>query len=243
MPRFFAETDMEDPQYTVTGEDAKHLIKSLRVKVGEHIVFSTPSQMDVETEVANVERNAVTFQILGRKKNDTETKIGFHLYACLSKGEKFEQVIRQTTELGISEITPVLSKFCVSRPDERSMEKKLERYQKIAKEAAGQSGRGKIPVIHDLMIFDKALVSSAEENDCTLFYYEDSEASIREMKLPENPQKIGFFIGSEGGFSREEAQAAAILGFPMISLGKRILRTETAPVAALSVLNYYFHEI
>lgn len=243
MPRFFAESDMDEPLYTVTGEDAKHLSKALRVKIGEHIVFSTPSLYDVETEVVSVDRNAVTVQILGKQKNETETNVQYHLYACLSKGEKFEQVIRQTTELGVSEITPVLSKFCVSRPDEKSMEKKLERYQKIAREAAGQSGRGKIPIIHDLLLFDQAIEHSAEHNDCTLFYYEDSKSSIREMKLPENLKKLGFFIGSEGGFSREEAQSVALLGFPMLTLGRRILRTETAPVVALSVLNFYFDEM
>lgn len=243
MPRFFADSDMEEPTYTVTGEDAKHLSRVLRVKTGEHIIFSTPSCYDVETEVVNVERSAVTVRVLGKTKNDTETKIQYHLYACLSKGEKFDQIVRQTTELGISEITPVLSKFCISRPEEKSMEKKVERYQKIAREAAGQSGRGKIPMIHPLMSFENAIESSAEINDCTLFYYEDSTASLRDMKLPENPEKIGYFIGSEGGFSREEAQEVAILGFPMISLGKRILRTETAPVAALAMLEFYFNDM
>lgn len=243
MPRFFADSNMEEPFYIVTGEDAKHLARSLRVQVGEHLTFSTPSLEDVETEVIEVDRHAVKVQILGRKKNETETKINYHLYGCMTKGDKFEKIIRQTTELGVCEITPVLSKFCVSRPDEKSIKKKIERYQKIAYEAACQSGRGKVPVIHEMISFEKAVKDSSEKNDLSLFYYEDSDASLRDMYIPKEIQKLGIFIGSEGGFSREEAQQAALLGFPMITLGSRILRAETAPVAAISVLNYFFEEM
>ena len=151
-----------------------------------------------------------------------------------------EWIIQKAVELGAAEIVPVSSRRCVVRLDDKKKEKKLARWQTIAEAAAKQSGRGKIPKIHTVLSFSQAL-SYAEELDTVLIPYELSDnmaESVEVMKKAAEGRSIGIFIGPEGGFERSEVEAAMEAGAAPVSLGKRILRTETAGMTALSVLMF-----
>ena len=162
------------------------------------------------------------------------------LFQALPKKDKMEWIIQKAVELGAAEIVPVSSRRCVVRLDDKKKEKKLARWQTIVEAAAKQSGRGKIPEIHTVLSFSQAL-SYAEELDTVLIPYELSDnmaESVEVMKKAAGGRSIGIFIGPEGGFERSEVEAAMEAGAAPVSLGKRILRTETAGMTALSVLMF-----
>lgn len=147
-----------------------------------------------------------------------------------------EWILQKAVELGASEIVPVLTERCISRPDEKSMDKKLARWQKIAVEASKQCGRGRIPAVCPLMRFSEA-ARALGKMEKGLFFYEKGGLPLKEsLRAP--AKQIGIFVGAEGGFSPEEARLAQESGAVCVSLGNRILRCETAPLAALSAILY-----
>ena len=158
------------------------------------------------------------------------------LYQALPKGDKMNFIVQKCVELGVSRIVPVITARCVSRPDEKSLKKKIARWQKIALQAAQQSRRGIIPEVC-LCISLKQAAEQSAENDKNIFFYELGGESVKNI-LTEKPKTIGMFIGSEGGFEEAEAELVLSHGATAATLGKRILRAETAPLAALSVIMY-----
>ena len=152
----------------------------------------------------------------------------------MPKQDKAELIIQKCTELGAAEIVFFLSRRCVSRPDEKPAQKKLIRWQKIAEEAAKQSGRGEIPVIRGILSFDEA-VNSFADKDISLFCYENGGQRLSEADIS-SANTCGIMIGAEGGFDRDEEEKACAAGATPIWLGKRILRCETAPLCALSAV-------
>ena len=231
-PRFFADTSGES--VVITGEDAKHISTVLRMKAGELAVLCDENGEDSLCRITAVNKDYVEFAVMDRQKNEAEPDVFVTLYQCLPKGDKMDFIVQKATELGVSRVVPVLSKRCVSRPDEKNAGKKIQRWQKIAEEASKQCGRGKIPQIGDLTDFKKAVAEYSVEKTGILFY---ECGGMKLSKLPlENAKEIGVFIGSEGGFEAEEAKFAVEHGIVAATLGKRILRCETAPVAALAVL-------
>ncbi len=230
MPRFFIQPVAGDT-VTLTGEDALHISRSLRMQVGEKITLSDGQGTDYEARLTGV-GGEVTAHILSRRPCVTEPRVKITLFQAMPKGDKMEFIIQKATELGVSAIRPVLTAYCVSRPDEKSMKKKLERYQKIAKEAAGQSGRGIIPKILPLQL----LAAAAEQMPAkTIFFYEKGGARLSAIVSPQD-REIGVIVGSEGGFSPEEADFLAKKGVYTATLGTRVLRCETAPITGLSVI-------
>ena len=175
-------------------------------------------------------------KILSKRPCENEPDVFVTLFQALPKGDKMDYIVQKCVELGVSRIVPVLSARCVSRPDQKSLKKKRERWQKIALQAAMQSRRGIIPEVADCVSFPQA-VALAEENEKNVFFYELGGDSVKEI-LKEKPKTAGMFIGSEGGFEAEEASLALAHGAQAATLGKRILRAETAPLAALSVIMY-----
>ena len=155
---------------------------------------------------------------------------------CLCKGDKLETVTQKAVELGAAEIWPVESARCVVRLDGKGAEKKVSRLRKVAREAAMQSGRGKIPQVLPPVPLEKALRAAAREGEI-LFFYERGESSLRQA-LEESGERLFVFVGPEGGFAPEEAELARSLGGRVLTLGPRILRTETAPLAALAAIFY-----
>ena len=231
-PRFFGQSDGE--RAFITGEDAKHLGAVLRMKAGELVVLCDNNGTDSLCRICLCQKEMVELEVLESRKNDAEPSVEITLFQCLPKSDKMDFIVQKATELGVSAVVPVLSKRCVSRPDEKSSVKKTDRWQKIAEEAAKQSGRGRIPQILPLTNFGKAVEEYSGKGTGILFY-ECGGKRVTEL-ITEKTAKIGIFIGSEGGFEPEEAAFAEERGIALATLGKRILRCETAPVAALAVL-------
>lgn len=235
MPRFFIDT-IPDKNAIITGEDAKHIQKVLRMKVGEALVVCDKQGTDYFCEISGFDEGDVQLSVNDRAPSQSEPTVSVRLFQALPKGEKMDWIIQKAVELGVEEIVPVLTHRCVSRPDERSWKKKKERYNRIALEAAKQSGRGRIPQVTDLRSFSAA-VTEMKQAQCPILFYEKSTAELKET-LREPHQSFAVMIGAEGGFEEDEVAYASEQGIAILSLGKRILRCETAPLAALSVLMY-----
>ena len=231
MAWFFTDNEITSDIYRVDGENAKHL-RVLRVRTGEAVTLVTPAGIQCDGEIAEITSSDIAVKILSKRPCENEPDVFVTLFQALPKGDKMDYIVQKCVELGVSRIVPVLSARCVSRPDQKSLKKKRERWQKIAL----QGRRGIIPEVADCVSFPQA-VALAEENEKNVFFYELGGDSVKEI-LKEKPKTAGMFIGSEGGFEAEEASLAIAHGAQAATLGKRILRAETAPLAALSVIMY-----
>lgn len=232
MPRFFKEDFEANP--FLEGADANHIARSLRMRVGEALTVSDSKGTDFNCVISGINPDRVELEIKEVQKNESEPDISVTLCTCLLKGDKFESVIRHSVELGVTEIMPILSTNCVSRPDGKSLKSKGERWQKIAVEAAGQCGRGILPTVLNTTELS-AFIKTIPDYDLVLFFYEVGGEPLGET-IWENDtaKKIAIITGPEGGFTAKEAEMLAEAGAKTISLGKRILRAETAPLAALT---------
>ena len=177
-------------------------------------------------------------EVLERRESTTEAKVKVSVYMAFPKADKLEHVIQKATELGAFEIVAFPSSRCVSRPDEKSLKKKLERWQKIAASAAEQSGRGRVPQVRVLGSFKEALQQAATA-DKALMFYENEQAVTLKMALSSGEYTmVSLLTGPEGGLEEKEVEQARDAGLQVCTLGKRILRCETAPLCALSAVMY-----
>ncbi len=234
MPRFFSQNIIED-KAIISGGDAVHISKSLRMKKGEEIIVCDTKGTDYVCELSEFGEDVIS-KIISSHKSETEPNVFVTLYQAMPKNDKLELIIQKCVELGVSKIVPVITKRCVSRPDEKSMEKKLLRYNKISLEAAKQSGRGIIPQICNMVSF-KTAINQASQDDLSFICYEGGGKRFNEIDF-KNKKSISIFIGGEGGFEEDEVQTATDSGIIRISLGSRILRCETAPIASVSIIMY-----
>lgn len=244
MPRFFIENPAEsirENTVTICGEDARHISRSLRMKVGEKLDVSDFSGYVYSCEIDGFTEDTVSLRILEKTLCESEPNVKVRIFQALPKGDKLDTVIQKCTELGAYDFTPVLTSRCISRPDDKSAKKKCERWQKISAEAAKQCGRGIIPKVNDVCSFEKAL---SEMSGCTLalMCYECEDGYSVKKCIEENlsslkdSASVSVFIGPEGGISPDEAEKAKKSGIITVGLGKRILRTETAPLFAVSAI-------
>ncbi len=231
MPRFFKEFFEEAP--FLEGADARHVAKSLRVRIGEELTVCDSKGKDYRCVVTSVGDDRVDLSVVEVKQNETEPGVFVTLYQCLTKGDKMDTIVRQAVECGVSQIVPVLSENCVSRPDEKSIAKKLERWQKIADEAAGQSGRGIMPKVLPCRTL-KQMLGEIKSVDKAFFFYEAGGKLMQKQDI----KTAAVIIGPEGGFSKVEAELLEQNGAEVTTLGPRILRAETAPIAALTLLMF-----
>ena len=244
MPKFFVNRSQINNGYiSILGEDAHHISRSLRMAVGEHIVVSDMQRTEYDCVLEDFLDGCVRAKIEKEWQADTELDINIHLFQALPKGEKLDFIIQKSVECGVCDITPFESERCVVKCKSDAEERKKDRRNKIALEAAKQSGRGIVPPVNSTVSFEKMLVE-AEKSDLVLFCYEGEGTEpigkiLAEMKTKEI-KDISIIIGSEGGFSLDEAVMAGSKGFLKTGLGKRILRTETAAIFALSCLVYEF---
>ncbi len=234
MPRFFLENINTDLP-VITGEDAKHIGRSLRMKPGEEITVCSCGT-DYFCEITSITSDEVFLKILDEKLCSAEPTVEVTLFQAVPKLDKLEHIIQKSVELGVTKIVPVLTRRCVSRPDKKDFEKKRVRLNKIALEAAKQSGRGIIPEVTEIVSFNEAVKQMAEL-DCPLMLYEEGGIRFSEVET-ENKKSFALFVGSEGGFDETEAETAKNSGITPIWLGERILRCETAPLTALSILMF-----
>ncbi len=232
MPRFFLENIIGD-KTVITGPDATHISKSLRMKVGDEITLCDMKGTDYFSVIEKIDEN-VYCRVMSSERSKTEPDIRVTLYQALPKSDKLELIIQKAVELGVSEIVPVLTSRCISRPDEKSMDKKLERFSKISLEAAKQSGRGIIPCVLPTVSFKEA-IDRMKSDDLAIICYEGGGKRLSHLKLPER-KTISLIIGAEGGFSEEEIEFSKKSGIEIVGLGPRILRCETAPLAAISII-------
>ena len=229
MPHFFEKVSGETVE--ITGENANHIVSALRMKVGEKLTLCDDGR-NYECELVEIGKGTAKAKVLDCNMNYSEPDVKITLYQCVPKGNKLEMVIQKAVELGVDEIVPVLSSRCVSRPDEKKAKKKNERYQKIALSACEQSGRGKIVEVKEQIDF-KSAVKQVKDSDLCILFYEGGGKPLKEIVDKEKHKNISIFIGPEGGFSDDEVALLQENGAETATLGKRILRTETAPLAAL----------
>ena len=233
MPRFFT-NQIEGDQVRITGADAVHIGRSLRMKPGEELTVSDYGGTDHRCTITRITPDGVELTILESMPNESEPTVKVTLYQALPKGDKLESILQKSVELGVSRIVPVLTSRCISRPDGKSMAKKLQRYEKIVLSAAKQCGRGILPQVSPLMSYDQAAQELAR-HETSIFCYEQGGDSLTSLVNPKT-KDVGLLIGAEGGFDPAEAETLARLGVPRAGLGKRILRCETAPIAALAAI-------
>lgn len=238
MTRFFvAEEEMQSQFIVLTGENAAHA-KVLRLKNGEEVLVCDGQGRECLCTVSDISPGMVSLVVRNRRLSDTEAGVSVSVYMAFSKGDKLEHVIQKATELGAFEIVAFPSSRCVSRPDDKSLQKKLERWQKIAASAAEQSGRGRIPAVLTIPSYADALRRAAQADKAILFYENEQSVTLR-MALEAAPfQTISLLTGPEGGLEAKEVEQAREAGLEICTLGRRILRCETAPLCALSAVMY-----
>ena len=236
MTRFFVDPDVFDRDTIVlSGENAQHA-KVLRLKEGEIVLVCDGQGQECVCRVSQTAPEIV-LSVEDRRSSVSEPVVDVSVYVAFPKADKLELVIQKATELGAREIIAFPSSRCVSRPDEKSLKKKLERWQKIALSAAQQSGRGRIPQVLVLNSFSAAL-SRAAQSDRALLFYENEDAYTLKMALEGSYRTVSLMVGPEGGLEEAEVSQAQEAGLKICSLGKRILRCETAPLCALSAVMY-----
>ena len=237
MAWFFTDENITSDTYVISGENARHISKSLRMKKGEELTLVTPDNTQCECVLTEITAEYSAVKITEKRPCENEPDVFVTLYQALPKGDKMDFIVQKCTELGISRIVPMISARCVSRPDEKSLKKKCERWQKIALQAAMQSRRGIIPEVTPCISFKEA-AEQTKQNEKTIFFYEMGGESVRKILNGTKPKTVGMFIGSEGGFEQSEVDSVTAIGGQAATLGKRILRAETAPLAALSIIMY-----
>ena len=238
MTRFFIEgAAFSGPSLCLTGENLQHA-KVLRLKIGEPVLICDGAGQEALCTVSAATPTQMELTVAERRRSQTEAGVEVSVYVAFPKADKLEHVIQKATELGAFEIVVFPSARCVSRPDEKSLKKKQERWQKIAASAAQQSGRGRIPQVLVLDSFQEALHQAARA-DKALLFYENEHATTLRMALKAGSWKtVSLLTGPEGGLEESEVAQARAAGLAICTLGRRILRCETAPLCALSAVMY-----
>ncbi len=238
MARFFvAPEQLQQKFIMLTGENAQHA-KVLRLKAGEEVLLCDGQGNECLCTVSDVSKEQISVVVQSSKASESEAAVRVSVYMAFPKGDKLEHVIQKATELGAYEIVAFPSARCVSKPDEKSLLKKLERWQKIAASAAEQSGRGRIPQVVILGSYQQALERGAKAEKALLFYENEQATTLRMAMEQGQANTISLLTGPEGGLEEREVEQAKAAGFQVCTLGKRILRCETAPLCALSAVMY-----
>ena len=238
MTRFFVSTEELQPDFLVlTGENAQHA-KVLRLKNGEEVLVCDGQGNEALCTISDVSPGQISLVVKKRQESQTEARVRVSVYMAFPKADKLEHVIQKATELGAYEIVAFPSGRCVSKPDEKSLSKKLERWQKIAASAAEQSGRGRVPEVLVLPSYKAALERAAKADKALMFYENEQSTTLRMALSSGGYQTVSLLTGPEGGLEEKEVQQALEAGLQVCTLGKRILRCETAPLCALSAVMY-----
>lgn len=235
MANFFVDKEaFNGDVIAIEGEEANHIIKVLRMKEGEKLTIFDGNGNCADGEIEKIEGKAVFVKVLRKYESETEPKLKITLFQAVPKNPKMDLIIQKATELGVTRIVPVNTKRIVAKIDK---ENKLERLKRIAFEAAKQCGRAYVPEVCAPISFEKA-VEMMKNMDAAIIPYEcEKDGKIGEV-LPEGIKSLGIIIGPEGGFEESEVKAAEDNGIKRVTLGKRILRTETAGLIASALALY-----
>lgn len=244
MPRFFISPDAVSENdgrsvAVITGDDAHHISRSLRMRVGESLTVCDGCGKDFFCTVAEISDSTVLLDVNDSAVSTAEPPYRINVYQALVKGDKFDTVIQKSVECGATSIIPLVTSRCTVKLSDSDTEKKRVRWQRIATEAAKQCGRGVIPTVEPSVSFS-SIAKIAECHDLVLFCYENGTHLLKNAldEFKKAPKSIAVIIGPEGGFSEEEAALAKESGALTVSLGKRILRTESAAPFVLACLSF-----
>ena len=245
MHRFFAEPgQIGEKEIVITGADVNHIRNVLRMRTGEEVLIADGRGAEYRCKLTDLSENEVRAQILWKLDGNAELASAVTLFQGLPKSDKMDLIVQKCVELGVDRIVPVSTKRAVVKLDAKKEETRLKRWNTISESAAKQSGRGVIPEVSGVMSFGKAL-EEAKKLDVLLIPYERAEhmAETRRVMGEIRPgQSVGVFIGPEGGFEESEVEEAVAAGARAITLGRRILRTETAGLAVMAMLGYLLEE-
>lgn len=240
MPKFF----ISDCNYSVndtiviSGDDAHHISKTLRMRVGDSVTVTGSDSTDYLCVIESITSDSVCMRVNDKKTSDVEDGVRVSLFQALVKGDKMDTVIQKSVELGVYDIYPVAADRSVVKLDSSGAKKKVERWNKIALEASKQCGRGIIPKVHDVIDF-KECVEKLSVLDKSFFCYELSNGkTVKDIIGHKDFETVGFYIGPEGGVAPSEASYATEQGIESVTLGKLILRTETAGPAVMAMILY-----
>ncbi|MCI8639625.1 MAG: 16S rRNA (uracil(1498)-N(3))-methyltransferase [Coprococcus sp.] len=237
---FVAPSQVEETRIYIEGTDVNHMKNVLRMKNGEKLMVSDGNNRKYLCEVASYEEGRAFVNILETREADTELSSRIYLFQGLPKGDKMDLIVQKSVELGAYAVIPMETRRAVVKLDEKKAAKRIDRWNGIARSAAEQAGRAVIPRVEEVHSFQDAL-KRAEEMDVALIPYELCEGmdAARELIRSIRPgQSVGIFIGPEGGFEKDEVEEAVRRGAFPVTLGRRILRTETAGLAMLSILMF-----
>ena len=238
MTRFFVQdANFDSDKIVLSGDNAAHA-RVLRLKAGEQVVVCDGEGSEVVCAVDHYSDNTVALTVVERRNSGTEARVSVSVYIAFPKADKLEHVIQKATELGAREIVTFPTSRCVSRPDDKSLMKKLDRWQKIAVSAAEQSGRGCIPKIFVLPNYRSALERAALSDISVILYENERATTLRQALSSKEYGSVSILSGPEGGLEESEVQQAMAAGLKVCTLGTRILRCETAPLCALSAVMY-----
>ncbi len=242
MNRFFGKSDNIFSDYIIIdGADVNHIKNVLRMKTGEEVMVSGGNNTDYHCRISEISDDEIRLSIVERLESDKELPARIHIFQGLPKSDKMELIIQKCVELGVYEIIPVSMKRCVVKLDDKKASSKIARWQAISESAAKQSGRSIIPCVRNVMSYKEAL-NYAFTMDYTIVPYElaeGMEATKAALANIKPGMDVAVFIGPEGGFDVSEIAEAGEKGMVPISLGKRILRTETAGLAVMSIIMYH----
>ncbi len=238
MPKFFVDkNNIGEKNIEITGDDAKHISTVLRAKVDEEIIICDGYGTDYLCRLIGINKKQVLAEIIKKYENKNEPSLKITLYQGLPKGDKMELVIQKCIEIGVDRIIPVITDNTVVKIGEKA-EKKNFRWNKIAEAAAKQCGRGKIPHVDKILSFKEAVEASKTLDGAIIPYENEKQRNIKEFVKSFRGKSIGIFIGPEGGFSENEIKLCEENNISSVSLGKRILRTETAGLVTSVILLY-----
>jgi len=245
MRRFLIQQkDISESTVSISGSEAAHMQKVLRLTKGRQIELVDDTGCLYLAEIKHISPEAVDAAILEKTTSQTETPIRLMVAQALLKDRKMDDIVRQLTELGVSVFFPFMSERSIARPDAKRLNSRMERWKKIAKESVKQCKRTLVPEIGPALSFEQAL-DSGKHCDLKIVFWENGVTRLnRDMMDHHNRRKeILLMLGPEGGFSLEEIKKAEEAGFMIASLGPRILKAETAPIAACAIIQYIFGDI
>ena len=237
--RYFL-TDLYKGTATVCGEDAIHLTRVMRIKVGDNVTLCDKEGYDYSATLRKISEDELLFDVGEPQKNPAEPTKELVVYMALPKSDKLEFVVQKSCELGAVKLVPFVSEYCIAQKSKKE-DNKLQRLQKIANEACKQCGRSTPMTVCPTLSF-KEMMQDLKHQDLNLFFYEHATIALKAVDFT-SAQSVGLIIGSEGGFSQKECDALQKMDIPSVSLGSRILRCETAAVVATSLTMFLLNEL
>lgn len=240
MPKYFTEPEnIKDGFIEIFSDEAKHILNVMRMEIGDKLTICDGQSNDYLCRICETGKNCLKAKIEETTKSESEPKTKITLYQGLPKSDKMELIIQKCVEIGVCRIVPVITERAVVKIEKGAKEdKKTERWQKIAESAAKQSGRGIIPAVERPMKFKEAIEEAVKNGEAIIPYENEKDRGLKEFVKNSKAENIGIFIGPEGGFDTKEIEFSVENGVMSVTLGKRILRTETAGIVTSAIVLY-----